>query len=180
MSRVERSVLGAILSDGRLFKQAAEIRPDDFSLDSHRIIFARMGDLAAAGRPIDIVTVVEELERHKELQSVGDVGYVSSLMEGILELPSIQHYVQMIRDAAGRSRAAKLGEKVQLRAEDPSVPTAALAAIGSDLTDLASGMESLPPRFSEEALALRFSGQYSEDLRYVSRWGQWMRWDGMG
>lgn len=65
MSRVEHSVLGAILSDGRLFKQAAEIRPADFSLDSHRIIFARMGDLAAAGRPIDIVTLVEELERHQ-------------------------------------------------------------------------------------------------------------------
>jgi putative DNA primase/helicase len=179
MSRVECSLLGAILSDGRLFKQAAEIRPADFSLDSHRTIFERMCDLAASGRPIGLLTVVEELERHKELQSVGDVGYVSSLMVGILELPTIQHYVQMIRDAASRRRAAKLGAKVQAQAEDPSVPTAALAALGNDLTDLGSGIEALPPRFSEEALALRFSGQYAEDLRYVCRWGQWMRWDGM-
>lgn len=178
MSRLERAVLGAILSNGQLFEQAAEIRPADFALDSHRIIFARMGDLAAAGRPIDILTVVEELERHKELQSVGDVGYVASLMEGILELPSIQHHVQTFRDAAGRSRAAKLGEKVQLLAEDPSVPTAALAAIGSDLKDIASGIERLPPRFSEEALALRFSEEYAEDLRYLSRWGSGC--DGMG
>jgi putative DNA primase/helicase len=99
-------------------------------------------------------------------------------MEGILELPSIQHYVQMIRDAAGRRRAAKLGENVQRLAEDPSVPTAALAGIANDLTVLASGIESLPPRFSEEALALRFSRRYAEDLRYLSRWGYWMRWNG--
>jgi putative DNA primase/helicase len=37
----------------------------------------------------------------------------------------------------------------------------------------------LPPRFSEEALALRFSRKYSDELRYVARWGHWMRWDGM-
>jgi putative DNA primase/helicase len=179
VSRVERCVLGAILSDGRLFKQAAELRPADFALDSHRIIFERMGDLAAAGCPIGLLTVVEELERHKELQSVGDAAYVSSLMEGILDLPSIQHHVQRIREAAGRSRAAKLGEKVQSLANDRSVPTAALAGIGSELKEIASGLECLPPRFSEEALALRFSEQYTEDLRYVSRWGEWMRWDGM-
>lgn len=179
MSRVERSVLGAILVDGRLYEQAAEIRPADFSLNAHHRIFARMGDLAAAGRPIDILTVIEELERRKELQSVGDVGYVSSLMEGIPEPPSIEHYVKMMRDAAGRRRAVKLGENVQRLAEDPGVPTAALAGIANDLKDLASGIESLPPRFSEEALALRFSRRHAEDLRYVSRWGHWMRWNGV-
>jgi replicative DNA helicase len=178
VSRVESAVLGAILVDGRVYEQAAELRPDDFSLDSHRRIFERMGDLAAAGRPIDILTVVEELERHKELQSVGDASYVSSLIDGIPERPSIQHYVKMVREAADRRRAAKLGESVQRLAEDPSVPTAVLAGIGNDLTDLASSLESLPPRFSEEALALRFSRRYARDLRYVSRWGNWMSWDG--
>jgi hypothetical protein len=118
-------------------------------------------------------------QRVAELQSAGDVGYVSSLMEGVLELPTIHHFVQMIRDAAGRRRAAKLGEKVQRMAIDPSVPTAALAAIGNDLTDLAPGIECPPPRFSEEALALRFSEQYAEDLRYVCRWGHCMRWNGV-
>jgi putative DNA primase/helicase len=59
------------------------------------------------------------------------------------------------------------------------VPTTALAEIGNDLTELVTSIESLPPRFSEEALALRFSRRYAEELRYVSRWGHWFRWDGM-
>jgi phage/plasmid-associated DNA primase len=59
------------------------------------------------------------------------------------------------------------------------VPTAALAEIGNDLISLSPGLDSLPPRFSEEALALRFSRRYSDDLRYVSAWGHWMRWDGL-
>jgi putative DNA primase/helicase len=37
--------------------------------------------------------------------------------------------------------------------------------------------EQIAPRFSEEALALRFSGKYG-DLRYVAAWGKWLRWDG--
>jgi putative DNA primase/helicase len=44
---------------------------------------------------------------------------------------------------------------------------------------VATGTDSFPPQFSEAALALRFSRRYEEDLRYVFRWGHWMRWDGM-
>jgi putative DNA primase/helicase len=176
---VERSVLGAVLIDSRLYKQAAELRPDDFSLDSNRRIFARMIDLDGAGRPIDILTLQEELGGHGELDAIGGATYLASLIDGVPDRPSIQHYVRMVRTCADRRRAAKLVVKAQRLADDPSVPTTALAEIGNDLTELVASIESLPPRFSEEALALRFSRRYAEELRYVSRWGHWMRWDGM-
>ena len=74
----ERSILGAILLDNFSYNQAAEhLRADDFSLDSHRRIYSRMIDLAESSRPIDMITLIEELDRHKDLQSVGDVGYIS-------------------------------------------------------------------------------------------------------
>ena len=95
----ERSILGAILLDNFAYNQAAEhLKPDDFSLDSHRRIYGRMVDLAESSRPIDIITLVEELERNKELQSIGDVGYVSSLLDGVPDRPSIEHYVRIVRD----------------------------------------------------------------------------------
>jgi putative DNA primase/helicase len=43
---------------------------------------------------------------------------------------------------------------------------------------LADSSNATPPRFSEEAIALRFSQQYESELRYVSRWRQWLRWEG--
>jgi hypothetical protein len=137
-----------------------------------------MMDLAESARPIDIITVIEELEKHGKLERVGGVSYVSDLVCGLPERTSIQHYVLMVQQAAERRRTTKFLEKARRIADDPSVPLAALAEIGSDLTRVAAGGESLPPRFSEEALALRFSQQYSEDLRFVSRWGHWMRWNG--
>jgi len=97
----ERSILGAILLDNLAYNQAAEhLKADDFSLDSHRRIYGRMIDLAESSRPIDIITLVEELERNKELQSVGDAGYISSLLDGVPDRPSIEHYVKIVRDKA--------------------------------------------------------------------------------
>jgi putative DNA primase/helicase len=36
----------------------------------------------------------------------------------------------------------------------------------------------LPPGFTDEALALEFSDQHEDRLRYVAAWGKWMEWDG--
>jgi len=97
----ERSILGAILLDNFAYSQAAEhLRVDDFSLDSHRRIYSRMVELAEHSRPIDMITLLDELDRHKDLQAVGDVGYVSSLLDGVPDRPSIEHYVKIVRDRA--------------------------------------------------------------------------------
>jgi len=97
----ERSILGAILLDNHAYNDAAEhLHPDDFSLDAHRRIYSRMVDLAESSRPIDIITLVEELEQKKELQAIGDIGYVSGLLDGVPDRPSIEHYVKIVRDKA--------------------------------------------------------------------------------
>jgi replicative DNA helicase len=97
----ERSILGAILLDNFAYNQAAEhLRIEDFSLDSHRRIYGRMVDLAESSRPIDMITLIDELDRHKDLQAIGDVGYVSSLLDGVPDRPSIEHYVKIVRDKA--------------------------------------------------------------------------------
>jgi replicative DNA helicase len=97
----ERSILGAILLDNFAYNQAAEhLKPEDFSLDSHRRIYSRIVDLAESSRPIDMITLVEELDRRKELEAIGDVGYVSSLVDGVPNRPSIEHYIKIVRDKA--------------------------------------------------------------------------------
>jgi replicative DNA helicase len=97
----EKTILGAILLDNFSYNEAAEhLRPDDFFLDGHRRIFQRMIDLSESGRPIDIVTLPEELGRHKELQAVGGVTYLSSLTDGLPRRPSIEQYVKIVKDKA--------------------------------------------------------------------------------
>jgi len=97
----ERSILGAILLDNDTYPQAAEsLRAEDFSLDSHRRIYMRMVDLNESGRAIDIVTLAEELSRHKEVEAVGGVAYLSSLTDGMPRRENIEHYVRIVKDKA--------------------------------------------------------------------------------
>jgi len=119
----ERSILGAILLDNFAYNQAAEhLRTEDFSLDSHRRIYSRMIDLAESSRPIDMITLIEELERHKDLQAIGDVAYVSSLVEGVPERPSIEHYVKIVRDKALLRGLISAANTAIARAADQSDP----------------------------------------------------------
>ncbi len=119
----ERSILGAILLDNFSYNQAAEhLRIEDFSLDSHRRIYARMVDLQESSRPIDMITLIDELERKKELQAIGDVGYVSSLLDGVPDRPSIEHYVKIVRDKALLRGLIHTANTAVARASDQSEP----------------------------------------------------------
>jgi replicative DNA helicase len=95
----ERSILGAILLDNHAYNEAAEkLRADDFALDSHQRIFARMAELIDAGRAVDIVTLAEELAKRKEVESIGGVAYLASLTEGLPRRLSIEEYVRIVKD----------------------------------------------------------------------------------
>jgi replicative DNA helicase len=97
----EKSVLGAILLDNLAYNEAAEtLKPDDFYLDSHRRLFSRITDLMETGRPVDIITLTEELSKKKEVEAVGGVAYISSLTDGLPRRPSIAQYVRIVRDKA--------------------------------------------------------------------------------
>ncbi len=97
----ERSILGAILLDNLSYNQAAEhLKPEDFLLDSHRRIYSRMVDLAESSRAIDLITLAEELDRHGESEAIGGVAYISGLLDGVPDRPSIEHYIKIVRDKA--------------------------------------------------------------------------------
>ncbi len=96
----ERTILGAILLDPQALHEAQEKKlvAGDFSLDSHRRIYARMSALSEQHRAIDLITVSEELERNKELQAVGGSAYLASLTEGLPRRLSIEDYVRIVKD----------------------------------------------------------------------------------
>jgi replicative DNA helicase len=120
----ERSILGAVLLDSRALNEAAEyLRPEDFSLDSHRRIYSRMLDLTESARPVDLVLLVEELDRHRELVAVGDHAYVSSLLDGVPDRPSISHYVRIVKEKAQLRGLISTAQTTIARALDGEKPT---------------------------------------------------------
>lgn len=97
----ERSILGAVLLDNAAFDQAAEkLQADDFSLDSHRKIYLRMTELAEQSRPVDFVTMAEQLMQKRELEAIGGIQYLTSLTDGFPRVRNIQEYISIVKDKA--------------------------------------------------------------------------------
>jgi replicative DNA helicase len=97
----ERFVLGSILLDDSLYVQAAgTLEPEDFSLEKHRRIFKRMGELQTRGEKIDRITVANELMKFNELEACDGLTYLVSLDDGLPQIPNLDSYIRIVKDKA--------------------------------------------------------------------------------
>jgi len=119
----EMTVLGAILVDSHAYDEAESITYNDFGLSSHRTIFGRMAAMISDGKVVDIVTLSEEMRKHRELDAVGGVPYLASLSEGLPRRLSIESYVRIVKDRSQRRSLMKLCDHTVTLAEDESIGT---------------------------------------------------------
>jgi len=97
----EKFVLGSILLDDSLYVQAAgTLEADDFSLEKHRRIFRRMGELQERGERIDRITVANELMKFNELEACDGLSYLVSLDDGLPQIPNLDSYIRIVKDKA--------------------------------------------------------------------------------
>jgi replicative DNA helicase len=97
--QTEVTVLGAMLLDAVAITDAtAKLRPEDFALDSHQRVYRVMMDLMALGQAVDLITVMDALQKKRELDAIGGAAYLSFLTEGIPRQPNIESYVRIIKD----------------------------------------------------------------------------------
>ncbi|HYM12452.1 MAG TPA: replicative DNA helicase [Bryobacterales bacterium] len=95
----EQFVLGSILLSDVLFAQVAgALDADDFVLEKHRRIFARMLELHTRSEKIEYLTLANELMKHGQLESCDGVAYLSALTEGLPRLENIDSYVRIVKD----------------------------------------------------------------------------------
>jgi replicative DNA helicase len=90
--------LGAILLDPELLweAQSLNLTDDHFSLDGHRRIYKAMCELREGGVVPDMVTLAAYFEAHKAILSVGGMAYISDLISGVPDRPSIENYIRIV------------------------------------------------------------------------------------
>ena len=119
----ERAILGAVLLDPKLYYQAASLLPSIFSLQANASIWAAVQDLHAASKPLDFITLTEEIARRGQISDVGGVAYLSSLIDGVPDRPSIESYVAIVRDKAHRRWLIEQCELAAAQLADGSTET---------------------------------------------------------
>lgn len=103
----ERIILGAILLDEKLLKQAAELVPDDFYNPNYRAVYRAMRDLSNSGNKINPVLIGEKLTAGK-IESFGGIAGITNLTFGLPQFSDIESYVSVVRQKAIERRAVKI------------------------------------------------------------------------
>ena len=119
----ERAVLGSILldtagrSDDRVMDECRTrgIVPEAFYDPCNRAIYTVMLEMSMASKPLDALSLIEELRRTNKVDAVGGIGYIQSLIDQVPTTAHAEHYIGILRGKYLRrlmiERATKVVEK---------------------------------------------------------------------
>lgn len=97
----EQAVLGSMfLTKYALQKGLESLNETLFYLDSHSKIFTVIHDLSEDNKPIDMMTVSEELKKRKWLTSIGGVEYLTEVARSVPTAANIDEYIRIVEEKA--------------------------------------------------------------------------------
>lgn len=104
----EKSLLGAVLIDEEVIADVSEqVSPDDFYDPQHQMIFAAMMRLYERHKPVDLLTLTEELKKKKQLTDIGGSAYLSELTNYVPTAAHAVSYAELVAGKAVRRRLIK-------------------------------------------------------------------------
>ncbi len=94
---LEEAILGAIMLEKGAFDVVADILNEKmFYVDAHQRIYAAMKELANKSKPIDLLTVVEELKFNSNLEQVGGAFAVSKLTNSVVSAANVETHARIV------------------------------------------------------------------------------------
>ena len=95
----EQAVLGGLMLDTSAWDNVADaVRAWDFYRSDHRLIFEAIGALAGNGKPCDVVTVSEQLQRLGQLTEAGGQAYLATLARDTPTAANVRAYAGIVRE----------------------------------------------------------------------------------
>ena len=97
----EKSVLGcAFLSKNSLTKICEDLYSDMFYSEANQKLFEAIKRCYDEKTPIDITTVMDELEKKKDLSAIGGVDYLSEVIDSVPTAANLDYYIKIVKDKA--------------------------------------------------------------------------------
>lgn len=109
----EMSLLGAILIDDEVIADASEIvSTKDFYDKRHQAIYAAMMRLYERHKPVDLLTLTEEIKKKDELEAIGGSAYLTELTNYVPTAAHAASYAEIVNQKAVRRRLIKASAEI--------------------------------------------------------------------
>ncbi|MBO4847873.1 MAG: replicative DNA helicase [Clostridia bacterium] len=165
----EKAVLGSVLLSPQAAEKALDkLKPEDFFSLRNRDVFAAMKYLWDRGGSIDVVTVMDALERLGKLESSGGLEYITELSVFTPTALNVEHYISIVEEESTRRRLIKVCTEVAQEARTGTRETAKL------LDDAERRIFEIAVRASDETIE-PIAPIYARVYRRI---GELMRMDG--
>ena len=139
----EQSLLGGLLLDasGWWDQVADQVTKQDFYVPEHRLIFEAIAKLAEKNRPIDALTIYEQLDVMGEQENAGGVSYLSELAASAASASNVVAYAEIIRERAVLRHLIQVAGEISESARQPA---------GRSVSEILDAAESKVFKISED------------------------------
>ena len=94
---VERAVLGALMKDKDAYAIVCELLyPESFYEKRNQKVYSAIRDLSMAEKPVDILTVSDQLAKNGELEEVGGPVYITELASRVSTSANVEYHAHII------------------------------------------------------------------------------------
>ncbi len=125
----EMSLLGAVLIDEEVLADISQhVKPIDFYDKRHGVIYGAIMRLYEKHKPIDLLTLTDELNRKSELESIGGSAYLTELTNYVPTAAHAEAYAELVAQKAVRRRLIKSSADISELGFDEELSTQELLA----------------------------------------------------
>jgi len=111
----EEALVGAFFLEEELVKECS-LRPEQLYSWKLKLIYTAIRSLDEKGKPIDIITVVEELGL-PNLKMVGGVSYITRLASSVPTTANFHFYEKLVREYAQKRKTIQIAGKIMEQAQ---------------------------------------------------------------
>jgi len=109
----EQSVLGGmLLSKDAVADVTGQLRPGDFYVPKHEVIYEAVLTLYAQGEPTDAITVTDQLRKMGDLQRAGGAEYLHTLTSIVPTAANATFYAEIVAEKALLRRLVEAGTRI--------------------------------------------------------------------
>ena len=119
---LEKIVLGAIMLERDAYSTIGELlRQECFYDKKHELIYEAIVDLAVSGRPVDMLTVTEQLKKNGNLKAAGNMAYISELTMNVAGTAHLEFHAKIIAQKFLSRELIRFSGLIQGKAFDESI-----------------------------------------------------------
>ena len=119
---LEEAVLGALMIEKDAYSLVSEIlRAESFYERKHQLIYAAITDLSVQQKPVDILTVAEQLRKKGDLDEAGGPFYITQLSGKVASSAHIEYHARIIAQKYLARQLISFTSDIQTKAFDATV-----------------------------------------------------------